>query len=211
MTTEAAGTVPAALLFDWKQLNDVSRTAPALALQSHPRSPDRRDPDQALDRQCHSVPGAGRHRGRLRHGHPRLLQADVAGRIDPPARRVLDRRHRPDGRHAGRRHRSVGRLDLRARHLRRRLQPSSSSSSRSGWRSLAAVATGLRLRRHQRLSDRLHAAARLPDHAGDLDHRPRALRHSGRELRRAGPDLRRHVRHLGLHRRRHAFSASRSA
>ena len=63
--------------------------------------------------------------------------------------------------------------------------PPSSSSSWPVWVALAAaLATGVVCRRHQRLSHRLSAAAGLSHDAGDLHHRPRALRHPGGELRR---------------------------
>ena len=52
---------------------------------------------------------------------PGFFKPDSLQEFDPPARRVLDRRHRPDRRHARRRHRPLGRLDLRAVGLRRRL------------------------------------------------------------------------------------------
>ena len=101
--------------------DDLSRAPPGLALQFHSRSRHRRDPHQALDRQRHSLRRAGRHRGGLRHGDPGFLQPVFAAGIDAPARRVHPRRHRPHRGHAGRRHRPVGRLDLRAVGLRRGL------------------------------------------------------------------------------------------
>ena len=55
--------------------NDLARAGVTPALQLHSRSSDRRDPDQALDRQRDPVHRAGRHGRRLRHRHSRLLQA----------------------------------------------------------------------------------------------------------------------------------------
>ena len=51
-----------------------------------------------------------------------------------------------------------------------------------------------RARRDQRLPRRLHAAARVPDHFGHADHRPRRLRHPGGGLRHRHPILLRVVR-----------------
>ncbi len=91
-----------------------------------------------------------------------------------------------------------------------RSSPSSSSSSRSGWPSPPRSRPALAVRRDQRLSRRLYAAARLPDHAGHLDHRPRALRHPGGELRHRHPALRRIVRHAGTSSATARSTASRS-
>ena len=119
--------------------------------------------------------------GDLRLGHSGLLQADVAAGIDPPARRILHGRHRHDGRDAGRRHRPLGRLDLRAVLLLRRLRllhPRTVDLAGAG----RLARHRPRLRRHQRLPGRLSAAARLSHHAGHLHHRPRAVRHPRHHL-----------------------------
>ena len=178
---------------------------PALPLLAG--SSARRNPVQAMDRNGHP-------------GHPspdRWLRAQPIHRQLPVASEP--RRHRAAGRRdrlhrarhgAGRhrrRHRSVGRFDVRADRLLRAL-----SARRAG---LAGAGRGGRdaalrraARRRQRHPDRLSAAARLHHHADHADHLSLGLRSPDPALlQRDRVGLPRHPV-LGFHRRRHCLRRS---
>ena len=166
---------------------------------------DRRDADQALGRQRHSVPGAGRHRGGVRH---RPFRASSSRQSLQRIRRASSASSRSSSPASPSSCSAAASTCRSARSSRSRALPpsrcSSSSSSRCGWRCAASIATGLACRRASTAIS--SAIMRLRAFLTTL-----VTFIIGRALfdilvvafAAADPAVARHLRYLGLHRRRH--------
>ena len=191
--------------------SSVSRTADArrpssFAIPLLAGSSARRNPVQALDRNRDPGHRAADHHDPAQPRDPRLPVGRRPGRHRTAGRRNrLCRARHGAGRHR-RRHRPVGRLDVRAVRFLRAVLPQRAGLAGAGRdRRDARLRRGAR--RRQRPPDRLSAAAGLHHHADHADHLPLRLRSAA--VRLFEQDRRRLPRFsvLEFHRRRRRRSA----